>query len=276
MPTTRELSPLQKTVFNIIFGTRSPAGKSFDISLIVIILLSVGIVMLDSIPTLNTQYGLWFFRLEWMFTVFFSVEYGVRIWCSPNRRAYILSPFGIVDLLALMPTYLALIMPQTAPLLIIRLLRILRIFRVLRLMSFSTEANSLVRVLRRSWKKIFVFFSTMIVITTIFGCLLYVIEGHNHGFDNIPKSIYWAIVTVTTVGYGDVVPVTALGRAVSAVVMLTGYAIIAVPTGIITAEIASEIRSDEIKRHCTHCNRTGHKREADFCWHCGTELEQEK
>lgn len=275
MPDTRELTPAQQRIYDIIFGTKSPAGKGFDVSLIVIIVFSVVIVMLDSIPEYNTRFGTLFVQLEWVFTLFFTVEYLVRIWCSPNRRAYILSPYGIIDLLALLPTYMALILPQTAPLLIIRLLRILRIFRVLRLASFSNEANTLMRALNRSWRKIFVFFSVMMVITTIFGCLLYVIEGNTQGFDNIPKSIYWAIVTVTTVGYGDVVPLTPLGRAVSAVVMLTGYAIIAVPTGIITAEISKELRSGDIKRHCTHCNRTGHKPEAKFCWNCGTKLQEE-
>ncbi len=274
MSSTRKLSPAQQRIYDITFGTTTPAGKYFDIALIVIILVSCVIVMLDSIPDYNVRFGDIFYYLEWSFTLFFTVEYAVRIWCSPNRAAYIKSPYGIIDLLTLLPTYLAIILPQTIPLLIIRLLRVLRIFRVLRIQRFNTETNVLMHALNRSWRKIFVFFSTMMVVTTIFGCLLYVIEGNTHGFDNIPKSIYWAIVTVTTVGYGDVVPITPLGRAVSALIMLTGYAVIAVPTGIITAEITHHMRNGLVKRYCSLCNRSGHKAEARYCWNCGTALEQ--
>lgn len=271
--TARTVTPLQQKFYEVIFGTETPAGKWFDIALIVVILSSVAIVMLDSIWGLHTSYGELFWRIEWVFTLLFTLEYAVRIWCSPNRKAYVLSVYGVVDLLAILPTYIALAFPQAVSLLIVRLLRILRIFRVLRLVAFLNEANLLAGALRRSARKIFVFFSMMMIITMIFGCLLYVVEGPESGFDNIPISIYWAIVTITTVGYGDVVPVTPLGRAISATGMLIGYAIIAVPTGIITAELASGLRgSHRTSRNCSQCSRAGHDLDARYCKYCGSDL----
>jgi voltage-gated potassium channel len=277
--TKRTLTPLQHHFHTIIFGTSTPAGKFFDIALISIILISVLVILLDSIPEIHSQYGEIFRRIEWLFTVFFTLEYIIRIWCSPNRRAYALSGFGIVDLLAVLPTYIALIVPAASPLLIIRLLRVLRIFRILRLFEFITEANTLAKALRASGRKIFLFFSMMIILTIIFGCLMYVLEGSaNNGFGNIPVSIYWAIVTITTVGYGDVVPITVAGRAVSALVMLMGYAIIAVPTGIITAELASEMKNVKDlarnSRNCKTCGKSGHEPDAHYCAYCGEHLEQ--
>ena len=269
---TTQISALKKHTFDVIFGTESPAGKAFDILLIIAILTSVAVVIADSMPALHQQFGLLFGQIEGGFTVFFSIEYCVRIWCSPNPRAYITSGFGIVDLLAVIPTYIALFIPTAAPLLILRVLRILRIFRVLRLLPYIRESTILLEALRRSSRKIFVFFSMMIVITTIFGCLLYVVEGPEHGFDTIPDSIYWAIVTVTTVGYGDLVPMTAFGRAIAALGMLTGYAIIAVPTGIITAELTQEIKRQRDLRSCSQCNRSGHDSDAEHCKYCGALL----
>ncbi len=272
----RTLTPAQRAAYEVIFGTSSIAGRSFDLALIGIICASVVVVMLDSIAELHVDYGQYFLITEWAFTAFFTVEYLVRIWCSPNRKAYVLSPYGIVDFLAILPTYIALFVPGAAPMLIVRLIRILRIFRILRLLAYLSEANILMGALRRSSRKIFVFFSLMMVVTIIFGCLVYVLEGPNNGFSSIPKSIYWAIVTITTVGYGDVVPVTVMGRAVSAVGMLTGYAIIAVPTGIITAELASEITRDRSARNCRQCNRSGHDANAVYCKHCGAHLTHEE
>jgi voltage-gated potassium channel len=271
----RETTPLQDRFYEVIFGTETRAGKWFDLGLIMVILCSVAVILLDSVPGQHERYGPLYRDIEWAFTIFFTVEYLVRIWCSPNRKAYVLSLYGIVDLCALLPTYLSLLLPEAAPLLIIRLLRILRIFRVLRLLTYLHEANTLAGALRRSRRKIMVFFALMMILVTIFGCLLYVIEGPQHGFDTIPESIYWAIVTVTTVGYGDMVPVTALGKAISAVGMLLGYAIIAVPTGIITAELTSEIQSEKASRtnrNCRNCARAGHDPEARYCKHCGAHL----
>ncbi|MDX1733942.1 MAG: ion transporter [Halioglobus sp.] len=273
----RQQSALQETFYDIIFGTETRAGKWFDISLLTVISISVLVVMLDSIEELHASHGVLFLQLEWVFTIMFTVEYAVRVWCAPNRRGYMLSAYGIVDLLALLPTYLSLLVPQTAPLLVIRLLRILRIFRVLRMLAYLQEANHLAAALRRSARKIFVFFALVMVLTTIFGCLMYVVEGPAHGFDSIPMSIYWAIVTITTVGYGDIVPLTATGRAISSVGMLIGYAVIAVPTGIITAELTSsqrerELRERENSRNCTTCAAVEQNPQAHYCRMCGAHL----
>ena len=272
-----EQTPRQLKFYSLIFGTETRAGRWFDLWLIAIILASVVVIMLDSIASLDETYGNLFLYMEWVFTILFTLEYMTRIWCTPNRRAYIFSLYGVVDLLALLPTYLSLLIPQAAPLLIIRLLRILRVFRVLRLLSLLSEANELAGALQRSGRKIFVFFSLVIIIATIFGSLLYVIEGPENGFDDIPTSVYWAIVTITTVGYGDVTPVTTIGRAVAAAGMLVGYAIIAVPTGIITAELTGAQRIRKMRemleaRNCTTCSAVEHDPHAHYCRFCGTGL----
>ena len=272
-----EQTPRQLKFYSLIFGTETRAGRWFDLWLIAIILASVVVIMLDSIASLDETYGNLFLYMEWFFTILFTLEYMTRIWCTPNRRAYIFSLYGVVDLLALLPTYLSLLIPQAAPLLIIRLLRILRVFRVLRLLSLLSEANELAGALQRSGRKIFVFFSLVIIIATIFGSLLYVIEGPENGFDDIPTSVYWAIVTITTVGYGDVTPVTTIGRAVAAAGMLVGYAIIAVPTGIITAELTGAQRIRKMRemleaRNCTTCSAVEHDPHAHYCRFCGTGL----
>jgi len=271
----RELTPLQQRVYTLIFGTETPSGKWFDILLIVAIVTSVLVILLDSIQGYHDRYGLLYWRIEWMFTVLFTVEFAVPIWCTPNRRAYLLSFYGLVDLMSILPTYIAVLVPGAGSLLMIRLLRILRIFRVLRLLEFLSEANILAGALRRSARKISIFFSLMIIITTIFGCLMYVVEGPENGFHNIPESIYWAVVTVTTVGYGDLAPHSPMGRAIAAVGMLTGYAIIAVPTGIITAELTAEAYRTGLQRtirNCRNCARAGHEADATHCKYCGAEL----
>lgn len=273
----RQQTPLQEKFYDVIFGTETPAGKWFDIILIVVILASVAVIMLDSVHKLDAEYGNFYLKLEWVFTIMFTVEYLVRIWCAPNRKAYVWSVYGVIDLLALLPTYLSLLVPQTAPLLIIRLLRILRIFRVLRLVTLLAEANFLAGALRRSARKVFVFFAFMMILTTIFGCLVYVAEGGRNGFENIPVSIYWAIVTITTVGYGDVVPHSTIGRAIAAVGMLIGYAVIAVPTGIITAELTvaqqSKLnRERRDSRNCSNCAAVELDPSAHYCRNCGSPL----
>jgi voltage-gated potassium channel len=182
------------------------------------------------------------------------------------------SIYGVIDFLAILPSYLAILIPQTAPLLIIRLLRVLRVFRVLRLVGYLHEANQIAGVMRNSGRQIFVFFLIIMTIIVVFGCLIYVLEGPNNGFDNIPVSVYWAIVTVTTVGYGDVVPVTAAGRTISALAMLVGYAIIAVPTGIFTANIIEKRQSKRTPLNCPQCSRAGHEDDARYCRHCGSYL----
>lgn len=275
--TKRVQTPLQQQFYEVIFGTETPAGKWFDIGLILVILASVAVIMLDSVAGLDAEHGNLYLQLEWAFTLLFTVEYLIRIWCAPNRKGYVLSIYGVVDLLALLPTYLSLLLPQAAPLLIIRLLRILRIFRVLRLLALLQEANFLARALRRSARKIFVFFALMLILTTIFGCLVYVAEGGQNGFDNIPVSIYWAIVTITTVGYGDVAPESVIGRAIAAIGMLIGYAVIAVPTGIITAELTLSQQAQRDKemresRNCTNCSAVERDVGAHYCRNCGSPL----
>lgn len=268
----RHQSPLQERLYDIIFGTETTSGKWFDILLIYAILISVGVIVFDSISSIHTRYGEILQRVEWVFTILFTIEYAIRIWIAKNRRAYLLSVYGIIDLLAILPSYLAIFIPQTAPLLIIRLLRVLRVFRVLRLFHYLQEANHVAGALRASARQIFVFFSMVITIMVVFGCVMYVLEGPENGFENIPVSVYWAIVTVTTVGYGDVVPVTPMGRGISAIAMLVGYTIIAVPTGIFTTKLVQGEKTRRPPVNCAQCARAGHEVDAIYCRFCGSGL----
>lgn len=267
---------LREKWFRIIFGTDTPAGKWFDIFLIYTILLSVVAVMLDSVASVNERFGLELYILEWMFTLLFTVEYGIRIWVSPRPLRYIFSFYGLVDLLSIIPTYAALIFPGANYLLIIRLLRVLRVFRVLKLVRYSQEASLLMRAMYSSRRKISVFFMSVLIICTVFGSLMFVVEGPEHGFTSIPKSIYWTIVTVTTVGYGDITPQTVWGQMISTLAMLTGYSIIAIPTGIVSAELIEEARRDKasLKSHrlCVQCGQNSHPAGAGFCFSCGSSL----
>lgn len=269
--TAREQSPLQESLYRVIFGTETPAGRWFDLILIGAILLSVTVVILDSIPEYSARYGEIYQTIEWTFTILFTLEYLLRIWIAQNRRAYALSVYGVIDLLSILPTYIAFFVPEAAPLLIIRLLRVLRVFRILRLLSLLNEANVLAGALRQSARQIFIFFLMVMMTMVIFGCLMYVIEGPANGFDNIPVSVYWAIVTISTVGYGDYVPVTALGRTIAAIGMLIGYAIIAVPTGIFTSKLMTP---SKLTLNCPQCARAGHEPDAEHCKYCGASLER--
>lgn len=259
-------------LYHTIFGTDTVAGKRFDLLLIYAILLSVLVLFLDSVTYLSEHYGLWLNSFEWAFTILFTVEYVLRLYCSPNPWRYARSFYGIIDLLAIVPSYLSLFYGDANYLLVVRLLRVLRIFRVLKLFRYISEANMLMRAIIASRRKIFVFFMVVLVIATVFGALMYVVEGPNSQFTSIPKSIYWCIVTITTVGYGDITPTTVLGQIISTLAMLTGYSIIAVPTGIFTAEIAHEMQNQRDLRHCTHCEKIGHDVDAQFCKKCGAEL----
>lgn len=270
--TVDEQTSLKARLYSIIFGHNTPAGKLFDLVLIYTILFSVLIVILDSVDVLSTNYRLFFRVTEWVLTIFFTIEYAIRIYCSPNRWRYIFSYYGIVDLLAIIPSYLSLFVSGISYLLIIRLLRVLRIFRILKLVQYLREANVLTRSLVMARRKIFLFFSFVVVLATIFGSLMYIIEGPENGFTSIPKSIYWTIVTITTVGYGDITPLTTLGQIIAAFVMLTGYSIIAVPTGIFTAEIAQEMQRQRSHIFCQNCEKSGHENDAEYCRHCGAEL----
>ncbi len=265
----QQVGSLRQRLSVIIFGTNTPAGRLFDLILIYSILISVAAVVLDSVEELHLDYGIWFFYLEWLFTLVFTVEYFLRIYISEKPLKYIFSFFGLIDLVSIIPSYLALFITGAHYLLIIRLLRVLRIFRVLKLVRYMSEANLLMRSLYLGRRKIFVFFFTVIVLSFVFGSLMFLIEGPRHGFTSIPKSIYWTIVTITTVGYGDITPQTILGQFISVLAMLTGYSIIAIPTGIITAEMAGELGRVRSARLCGNCGRAGHETDARYCKYCG-------
>lgn len=266
--------PDKDTLYTVIFGTETPAGRRFDIILIVVILLSISVLFIDSIAQVRAQYGVMLYWFEWGFTGLFTLEYGVRIYCAKNRLGYMRSFYGIIDILAVLPTYLAVFLPGASLLLMIRLLRVMRIFRILKLVRYADEEQILWRSLKQSRRKIIVFFSSLFILVTLFGSLLYAIEGPEYGFTSIPVSIYWAVVTITTVGFGDITPQTPLGQAIASITMLLGYAIIAVPTGIITAQLGREMYLHRDRRHCPQCDKSGHEVDADFCKYCGGELEE--
>ncbi len=271
----KQQNALQKRLYEIIFGYNTPAGKRFDLLLIIAIISSVCAVILNSVSQLDQRYHQWFITTELVFTVFFTIEYLARLYCSPQPKEYAKSFYGVVDLLAILPTYLALLYPAAQVMLLFRLLRILRILRVLKLVRYVSEANVLLRSLLLARRKILVFLFCIVLLTTIYGALMYAIEGPANGFTSIPKSIYWAIVTITTVGYGDISPVTPLGQALAALVMVTGFAIITVPTGIVGAELVNELRREHSQRRCIHCERAGHDSDADYCKYCGASMHQQ-
>lgn len=263
---------LRHHLYVIIFGTHTKAGRAFDIALIVAILSSLVVLILESIPTVAAQWSNELRYLEYTFTALFTLEYLLRLYCSPKPAAYAKSFYGVVDLLAILPTYLALFFPGASFMGVIRLLRVMRIFRILKLVRYLQDSNILLRSLLMAKRKILIFFSTVAILVTIFGALIFVIEGPENGFTSIPKSIYWAIVTITTVGYGDLVPQTNLGKALASLTMLLGYSILAVPTGIITAELNQEMRSHKTLVKCPNCSQNGHDSDAMHCKHCGSEL----
>ena len=259
-------------LYRIIFESDTPQGKLFDVILIVSILLSVIVVMLDSVKRINVSYGMLLYGIEWFFTILFTIEYILRLFCSKRPVGYALSFFGVVDLLAILPTYGSLLIPGSRYLIVIRILRVLRIFRILKLVQYVSEAGLLMRALYASRRKIIVFLFTVLTLVVIFGSLMYVIEGKENGFTSIPRSIYWAIVTLTTVGYGDISPKTNLGQTIAAFVMILGYAIIAVPTGIVTVELSRAKEIKDSNKLCPRCNRRDHEPDANFCKNCGEKL----
>ncbi|MEZ4483314.1 MAG: ion transporter [Syntrophotaleaceae bacterium] len=256
----------------VIFEADTPEGKAFDVLLIVCILASVAAVMLDSMGPVRLQYGRLLLLSEWVFTLLFTVEYIFRLLCVGRPLKYALSFYGVVDLLAIIPTYLSLILPGSQYLLVIRLLRILRIFRILKLVPYLGEARMLMQALRASGRKITVFLFTVLTLVVIFGSLMYVIESKTPGFTSIPRSIYWAIVTLTTVGYGDISPQTVLGQTLASLVMILGYSIIAVPTGIVTVEMSHTFSRKVSTQACPECSADGHDADAQHCKFCGAAL----
>jgi len=268
----QKTSPFRARIHEIIFEADTPAGKAFDVSLMVLIILSVVAVMLESTTTVAARYGQWLRTFEWFVTILFTIEYLLRLYCVGKPARYARSFFGVVDLLAILPTYLSFIIPGAQSLLVIRALRLLRVFRVLKLAHFVGEASELREALRASARKIIVFLGAVLTIVVIVGSMMYLIEGEANGFTSIPVSIYWAVVTMTTVGYGDIAPQTALGKILASAIMIMGYGIIAVPTGIVSVELAGVTRKKITTQACPECGAGGHDLDAVHCKYCGAKI----
>jgi len=262
----------REILFEIIFEADTPAGKWFDIVLIISILLSVMTVMLDSVSSIRAKYGEFLYAAEWFFTILFTVEYIFRLLCIGKPIRYAVSFFGIVDLLAILPTYMSLLFFGSRYLLVVRVLRVLRIFRVLKLGHHTKEAAVLREALYASRQKIIVFIFVVLILVVIIGSLMYVIEEEENGFTSIPRSVYWAVVTLTTVGYGDISPKSGMGQFLAAIVMILGYSIIAVPTGIVTVELSRTQTGKTSSKACPNCSAEGHDKDAQYCKFCGTKL----
>jgi voltage-gated potassium channel len=257
----------------IIFESNTKAGKAFDVGLLIAIIISILIVMLDSIASLHIKYGDFFLQLEWFFTFLFTIEYLLRLLTLEKPLKYMLSFIGLIDLLAILPSFLSLFVAGTQSLMVLRALRLLRIFRIFKLTHFLGEMRFLRYAIRASMNKITIFMLVVFTVVIILGSMMYLIENGQNGFNSIPDSIYWAIVTITTVGYGDISPVTPLGKLFASVIMFIGYAIIAVPTGIVTSEMTAAMRrKKEQHETCPACGREGHDIDANYCKHCGHEL----
>jgi voltage-gated potassium channel len=265
-------SRTRKRIYEIIFESDTPAGKLFDIFLIIAIIVSVAVVMLDSVHSIREDWLVLLRTAEWFFTLLFTVEYGVRIYSVNRPSKYIFSFFGVVDLLAIVPTYFSVLLPTTAYLVVIRVLRILRVFRILKLGAYLGEADILMQSLSASRKKVEVFLFTVMMLVIIFGSLMYLVEGEENGFTSIPRSIYWAIVTLTTVGYGDIAPKTNFGQVLASLIMICGYSIIAVPTGIVSAEMFYASGKKRYTRVCGECGSRFHEEDSLYCRHCGNQL----
>jgi len=265
-------SELRRQLHEVIFEAETPRGKAFDVALLVLIVLSVLAVMFESVNSVRADYGGILRAFEWTVTVLFTIEYGLRLYCVGRPARYARSFFGVVDLMAILPTYLSLVITGAQSLLVIRGLRLLRVFRVLKLVHFVGEARLLRAAMRASARKIIVFLGFVLTSVVIVGSAMYLIEGEESGFRNIPESIYWCIVTMTTVGYGDIAPETPLGKLLASAVMIMGYGIIAVPTGIVTVEVAGASRRQVSTQSCPECAAEGHDPDAAFCKFCGARL----
>ncbi|MET0244994.1 MAG: ion transporter [Flavitalea sp.] len=266
-------STWQNKLHSVIYESATPAGRAFDITLLFLIITSIIVVMLDSIAPIHSKYGDLFWTLEWIYTIIFTIEFILRLICIKRPFSYIFSFLGIIDLLSIVPTYLALVYAGAQTLLVVRALRLLRVFRIFKLSHYVNEMQFLLGAIRGSIRKISIFMMMVFTSVIILGSVMYLVERGQNGFSSIPDSIYWAIVTITTVGYGDISPVTPLGKFVASIIMLLGYGIIAVPTGIITTEMALAARK---KKHsdeaCPNCGREGHEEDAEFCKYCGSKL----
>ena len=264
----------KERLYIIIFKADTRLGKAFDVALLLSIVLSVLTVALESVQSLRAVYQNLFTVLEWIFTIFFTLEYGLRVWVTTKKRDYVFSFFGVIDLLSTLPTYIGLVLTGAHSLIVLRSFRLLRVFRIFKLARFVGEASQLRKALKASQPKIIVFITAVSIIVVIMGTIMYIVEGGENGFTSIPQSIYWAIVTLTTVGYGDIAPVTVIGKSLAALIMILGYAIIAVPTGIVTAEISKNMHRSKStgKIKCTNCGKKNHGKSANYCKSCGEKL----
>ncbi len=270
---TNEQKGWQKKLHSVIYESDTFAGKAFDVSLLVLIVASIVVVMLDSIPSIHKAHGEMLWLIEWIFTIIFTVEYILRLISISRPMGYAVSFLGIIDLLAIIPSYLSILFIGAQSLLVLRALRLLRIFRIFKLNHYLSEMQFLRHAVKGSARKISIFMLIVLTIVIILGSVMYLVEKGENGFTSIPDSIYWAIVTITTVGYGDISPVTPLGKFVASIIMLMGYGIIAVPTGIVTTEMALAVRKrEQSSQTCPSCGREGHENDARFCKFCGNEL----
>ncbi len=266
------MTALRRKIHEIIFEAETPLGKNFDIILFGAIIFSVIIVMLDSVEGINQQAGHIFYILEWVLTILFTFEYLLRIYSVKRPWKYIFSFYGVIDFLSIIPTYISLFLVGSHYFIVLRILRLLRIFRVLKLVRYVGAANTLAFAIKSSRGKIVVFFEVVLTIVVIIGSIMYLVEGPENGFTSIPVSIYWAIVTITTVGYGDIAPQTIMGQSLASLLMITGYAIIAVPTGIITSEISKASQMMNNTQVCENCHFKNHEDDALYCKKCGEKL----
>ena len=269
-----EYHPLKERLHEIIFEAETQAGKAFDVALLIAIIASVLVVMLESVKSYQTNFGEVLYVLEWIFTIFFTIEYLLRLYCVYRPWKYAISFFGVIDLLAILPTYLSLFILGAQTLLVIRILRLMRVFRIFKLGHFMVQGEVLLKALKGSRVKITVFLFFVVLMVTIIGAVMYLVEGGEPDttFTSIPRSIYWAIVTLTTVGYGDITPVTELGQFLSALVMILGYAVLAVPTGIVSVELMKQPNLNETTQSSRYCGIEGHDNDAIYCKRCGERL----
>lgn len=263
---------IKQRLFDILFEADTRAGKIFNVSILIVICLSILVVLLESVPGYGIRFNTLFVVLEWTFTTVFLIEYALRIYTTRKRWRYIFSFFGLIDLLAILPAFIAFFFAGAHSLIVIRSFRLLRVFRILKVSRYTRAGQTLSKAIRSSTAKIGVFLFAVVTIVVLVGTVMYLIEGEENGFVSIPKSIYWAIVTLTTVGYGDITPQSAFGQFVSSLVMILGYAIIAVPTGIISVEIARSSEDNLNTQVCPHCMESGHDDDAVFCKHCGEKI----
>lgn len=265
-------STLKHRIHEIIYEADTKGGKVFDIVLLIAILASVLLVMLESVDSIQLRYGQFLNYAEWFITILFTIEYSLRIITVKKAKNYIFSFYGIIDLLSTLPLYLALIFTGTQSLIALRALRLLRIFRILKIARYIGASNSFIQALKASKEKIAVFLFFILILCTVLGTVMYMIEGAENGFTSIPRSVYWAIVTLTTVGYGDIAPHTPIGQLIASIIMILGYGIIAIPTGIVSAEIMKSDLVQTNTQSCTNCVAENHKDKAEFCYRCGHKL----